>query len=415
MGLHMQVYNQPHLVCQLLVLQLMAEQQDMLAELQLESFQQVAQALVAHTNAAAAGALPAFVAEAGLCGIELNPCLRPAQPASPPCSHQPSLVQVAAQLGCCFLGPPGSTLPWLQLLSRYHSFAVGIEDDSEEAVPGIHTPPADDSTDSGKQQEPKGILNPAREPEGCLAAMAVALASLGVELPPLLAQIQHGVGAAFSTYMSVPTVAAPVATAGTPILQQLRAQLHHPRTPTAHSGPQQQERQPGREQERSDDAAQAERRREAAAEAASSSLPYADDFDAVLHWLHADRLMNMPAGAWHEHLAQGLFPVSGDSAAAAGSSSSNSELHHLLADAACDWCLQPLPQQQASATEEQGGSISSCAGSSAGSSVGGGSNTADTRDGNSSRIFGCPSCGAAKYCSRACANAAKQVHNANCW
>jgi hypothetical protein len=29
--------------------------------------------------------------------------------------------------------------------------------------------------------------------------------------------------------------------------------------------------------------------------------------------------------------------------------------------------------------------------------------------------WGCPSCSAAQYCSKACADAAKAVHNANCW
>jgi hypothetical protein len=32
-----------------------------------------------------------------------------------------------------------------------------------------------------------------------------------------------------------------------------------------------------------------------------------------------------------------------------------------------------------------------------------------------SRAFGCSSCKAARYCSHACADAAREVHAANCW
>jgi hypothetical protein len=41
--------------------------------------------------------------------------------------------------------------------------------------------------------------------------------------------------------------------------------------------------------------------------------------------------------------------------------------------------------------------------------------SAPSSDAGFGNLWGCPSCGAAQYCSNVCADAAKPVHNVNCW
>jgi hypothetical protein len=75
----------------------------------------------------------------------------------------------------------------------------------------------------------------------------------------------------------------------------------------------------------------------------------------------------------------------------------------LLADMACDWCSKPLPP------EEQGSRLRNGSAAPAGGSSSGSSSTSQQI------VRGCPSCGAAQYCSKACADTAKEVHTTNCW
>jgi hypothetical protein len=120
----------------------------------------------------------------------------------------------------------------------------------------------------------------------------------------------------------------------------------------------------------------------------------------VFYWIHAERLRQTPPQQWQQHLRQhlsagtGLAAAASQEAAAAAAAASqapggacggavSSQHLQLLAGLACDWCCGPLSQ-------------------------------AAGRD-SSKGVWGCPSCGAAQYCSQGCADAARQVHNANCW
>jgi hypothetical protein len=121
----------------------------------------------------------------------------------------------------------------------------------------------------------------------------------------------------------------------------------------------------------------------------------------TLHWLHADRLLQVTPGSWQQHLAH-LLPTS------SSSSSSSSKNLLLMADQACDWCSGPLQQQQQSVRPAAVAAATAGLRSSAG-------NSSSSSSSSSVGQLGCPSCGAAQYCSKVCADAAKKVHNTNCW
>jgi hypothetical protein len=108
---------------------------------------------------------------------------------------------------------------------------------------------------------------------------------------------------------------------------------------------------------------------------------------ACVLWLHAARLVQVSPHAWQQHLACHLVGSAAHSTSSNGSNgSSNSSVGGgclLAADLACDWCCGPL--SQAAGCDSSKGA------------------------------WGCPSCGAAQYCSQGCADAAQQVHSANCW
>jgi hypothetical protein len=170
-----------------------------------------------------------------------------------------------------------------------------------------------------------------------------------------------------------PLVMSPFTTAATPAIMKARGcraqQLRHPQQqPAEHQSAQQAEGQVCGD---------------AAGDSSSRSIGY---------WLHAERLMQVSPGAWQQHLAQKLLGSRGSDADSNGSNASGNgssggaeqdlERVRLLAGVACDWCCRALPEGPA---------------------------------GRQRGPFGCPSCGAAQYCSRVCAEVAKKVHNANCW
>jgi hypothetical protein len=153
-----------------------------------------------------------------------------------------------------------------------------------------------------------------------------------------------------------------------------------------------------------------------------------DFAESVAYWLHAQRLMQVSPAAWQQHVAQHLLsqhagssssstgggPTSSaasSAAAAAGAAGSKGlagpSYTALLADLLCDWCTQPMAGKDSStpaaAAAAAAGQSSGEAGGDAGSSS------------SKAQLLGCPSCGAVQYCSRACADAAKKVHAANCW
>jgi hypothetical protein len=150
---------------------------------------------------------------------------------------------------------------------------------------------------------------------------------------------------------------------------------------------------------------------------------------SVAHRLHAERLLEVSPAAWQQQIVQHLLgqhtvnsssssstakhPGSSAAAAAATASSEGppgSSHAALVADLLCDWCSQPVARQESSSTP------AGPAGQPNGDAGGAGSSSSSSSS-SSSKVqrLGCVSCGAAQYCSRGCADAAKKVHAANCW
>lgn len=390
-----QAYQVPAFVGQLLSLQLLAGEDELLSELQPDSAGHMHAALATHSAAAAAGMLPtdalaACLATAGsstpasgsaaaaAAGLQAgnassgSGCAAgSSDQAACGCCFRPTLAQLAAQAGA-LCGAPADTLPWLQLLSRYHTLAEQLS--AEEF--GL-----------GQQSVKDGAAAAALDAEAAkqlhrIVALAGALGSLGAPLPPLLAAVAQ---AASDTQEHPASNAAALLST---LLAQLPQQERRDRPRAGMLGSaclQQQNLQLSQQQQD------------------------CCSFESVGHWVHAERLLRVTPSTWHAHLAEHLLQTpgssssSGSNAAAAAAASHHTvdgNLLHLLADVACDWCGEPLPQQQEAGDTGPG---SSGGGSSAGSKQ------------QQQLAFGCFSCGAAQYCSKGCSDAAKTVHAANCW
>lgn len=362
----------------------------MLAELRPDAGLQVAAALAAHTAAATAGMQPQFMVAAQRAGVSMHPAAAVAAgdgravPTAPLVSSssscklglrslgQPlSLFQVASQHFCCCPGSPEITLPWLQLLARFHALADTFAAQSKETW--HYNLESVDKEDPRLEQGPNalpGAVSGTHRPEDRLAAMAVALLSNGpVYMPTLVQHLQQGVGIAFDDCERVPTAAAPLTTPATQLVQALQMRLT-------------QQQQPSRRGLVGAAGATAEQ------QGALPRPPVGDELSGLFCWLHADRLAQVQPCDWQQHLAVQV-------------SSSSSKDVLLAADQACDWCcgaLQQQQQQQRSARAAGGVKGGHCSSSS-----------------SSSKQWGCSSCGSAQYCSQHCADAAKKVHNDNCW
>jgi hypothetical protein len=312
----------------------------------------------------------------------------------------------------CFAGSPDLTLPWLQLLTRCHALADSFEQQSREAR--IIT--------SAEQTLPFVPADAAAEPQGRVAAMAAALLSFGIALPVQLQSLYNLAVAEFTFWERVPVAASPLVTAASTVVQQMRHQSHADVRPQHHTLQQQQQQQQHGTLRHPHAAQQQHRQNEQQGQQQqqSSGAGLAERVDGIcstLHWLHADRLLQVTPGSWPQHLAQHLLhngsTDSSSSATAAGSSSDGSTSSMLLvADQACDWCSGPLQQQQ------QQQSVTPAAVNAAAGAAGLRGTTGISSSSSSSSsvgLLGCPSCGAAQYCSRVCADAAKPVHYANCW
>lgn len=389
----------PAFVGQLLSLQLLADEDELLSELQPGSAGQAHAALATHSAAAAAGMLPtdalaACLATAGsstpASGSAAAAAGRQAGNAASSgssggcaagsssgqaacgCCFRPTLAQLAAQAGAV-CGAPADTLPWLQLLSRYHTLAAQV---SEEQF-GLDQKVKDGAAAAA------ALAAQALTQFHRIVALAGALGSLGAQLPPLLAAVAQ---AASDTHKHPASNAAALLATLLPQLPQQQQQQRQASV-LASACLQQQNPQPSQQQQDR-------------------------SFESVGHWVHAERLLRVTPSTWHAHLAEHLLQTPGSSSsgsnaaavAAAAAAASHQKVDrnvlHLLADAACDWCGEPLPQQPG--------------GSGPGSSSGGGS-SAGSEQQQPLRAFGCISCGAAQYCSKGCRDAAKTVHAANCW
>jgi hypothetical protein len=315
-------------------------------------------------------------------------------------SHLPSLLHLASQLGCCVPGPSSDiTLPWLQLLSRYLAVTHQLFTPCCKGCSSCAATQADSSPSQ---------FHPGVHPQGQVAAMAVALQSLGVLLPRHLASICDSVQSRFRGCENASL--APLLSPMFPRMQQQSRGLNIQQQRFGQRGMLQvsQLQQRSRDGGRQDDAA-----------GCSSCLPEST-VGSLGYWLHADWLMQLHPSDWQQHVAGQLLSssnrgsnnssTSGSGGQGGGLTSKGRQQALLMADCACDWCGS---QVQSSCTAAQASSTAGHFGSSLGH-AGSGSSQESRPFSSSSPVLGCFSCGAAQYCSRACADAAKPVHNANC-
>jgi hypothetical protein len=422
----MQTYQASGLLWQLLAVQLMAADCDMLTELQAQSMPDINDGLAEHTDAAVSGMVPVFAAAAQLADVNLkhssssssspeagshgsNSSARGSSDGAARASHrlgssssngnnssssrrnseaagradstpQLSLLHMTAQLGCCLPTAPQEALPWLQLLARYHALSAGMGPQHATAINRhrrIVWQHRDDSSSSSSDDEQSSQFDPRLEPQGRLAAMAVALQSCDVPLPPTAVLLCRAVQERYAGMENVPALAAPLASC-------CASPLPSSDSGRGRGGLLQQQQQQGQVQQQQ-----------------QLQEPQQQWVERVCFWLHAERLVQVEPHEWQQHLAHHLAAAPQH----ANHSHSNSVQHshtddtstqqqvNLLSDLACDWCsgaLRSRAGQAVAARSSSGGS-------------------------SSSRKWGCPSCGAAQYCSQKCADAAKAVHNANCW
>jgi hypothetical protein len=200
------------------------------------------------------------------------------------------------------------------------------------------------------------------------SALANTLVSFGLPLSPLLGGIRKGFAEDDDDLSPAAGATAELLTPCTSFLEQLWTRH------SQQSSPQQQPQQQQQQQQ--------------------SVLPgFEHSAASVAYWLHGERLAKVHPSRWQQHLAEHLLSSSSSSSGsgAAGScAEADNKLVQVLADLACDWCSNPLPGQEGAGAAERSSS-------------------------NGRLLHGCPSCGAAQYCSRECSDAAKKVHSANCW
>jgi hypothetical protein len=247
-------------------------------------------------------------------------------------------------------------------------------------------------------------VNPACWSEARLTTLTITLSSFALPVSSFLTKLLGGIDIAFLEHNCVPILAAPVATVGTGVVDNLRSRAFAGSDASSSQQQQQQQHQQQHQKQQQQPRGQQQQQH--------SPAEQVDGVCHILHWLHADRLLLVSPGAWQQHLAQHLPSSSsssggegssgsriscssssggrksraGGSSSQGGSSSSSEKRQVLLVtDRACDWCCGPMPEGHKTATAA------------------------------AAAAYGCVSCGAAQYCSRACADAAKKVHAANCW
>ena len=422
----------------------------MLAELQPQSAHAVAAALAAHTHAAAAGMVPVFQLAAQAAHIPLGPadmtsqqagCQVGTAAASCPetllCSssgssssigsrasgwvqhgYQPSLLHLATQLGCFPGAPSDVVLPWLQLLTRYHCLA---EDVSAHCTAARSTKSDDRSGSVLDEDESKARqFDPAVKPQARVAAMAVALQSLGVPLPRWAACLCSVVQRQYAGHDNV---------LGSPAIAEVaRCSQTCTRSSASSSSSSLQAGELGqclRSQ-------QQEQR-----QGPAGQMDSVHEMSMVGFMLHAERLVQVTPQQWQHQLEETLHSCQGNGSISCNGSTSpsaDSSVCHaaLLAGGVCDWCTGPMqslaPQQVSTAggatpirataaaaavtSQQRAGASSSRSSCDRLGSRGCDNSTAAA---TSAKSLGCSSCHAVQYCSQACADAAKKVHNANCW
>jgi hypothetical protein len=239
----MQTYQASGLLWQLLSLQLMASDCDMLTELKGQSAADINKGLAAHTHAAVSGMVPVFAAAAQVAGVHLNhsssSCGGGSSNGTASAPHQRgssgsgsggssggrhseaaggadstphlSLLHMTAQLDCCLPAAPQDALPWLQLLSKFHALSSGVAAQHAAAVSSSKyaswQPSGDASTSSDDEAEQSKQFDPSVEPQGRLAAMAVALQSCAVPLPPAAVLLCRAVQERYADMDNVPVLA----------------------------------------------------------------------------------------------------------------------------------------------------------------------------------------------------------------
>jgi hypothetical protein len=267
----LQGYQPSALVSQLLVLQIMAEGQDMLTELRQDAAAKIDVALAIHTAAAAAGMMPTSALDDSRLQYWAGEHSWAAErrAGNAPCdscsssSFQPTLQQLAAQAGAG-RAAPDHVLPWLQLLSRHH--ALFAEMDPKGSCERL-------------KLEYVEFENTLGQTWRC-GALANTLVSFGLRLSPLLAGIRTWFDEEFKD-LSAPPATDKLLTPCSSLLEQVWT------PPAQQSSPQQQQQPQG-------------------------MLPDVQhSMASVADWLHAERLAKVHPSSWQQHLAEHLLSSSG--------------------------------------------------------------------------------------------------------
>jgi len=510
----LQSFRVSDLLSNMLVLQLMAPSKNMMFALDSDAEQHITATLSMQTNAAVAGMQPRLAASCWAAGLfcqaastpiaskaaaaadcatssrspttistnsssmAADPGSNDASGTSASCSrstgrmrrtcegvrggHGPSLYHLAAELGGCFHGPADLTLPWLQLLARYHALTAALECQHEAVLPHVKrseespSKPSTAAVAMPTEHSADPALDPRIEPQGSIASMAATLQSFGMPLPKYLSQLSESVQRQYLGCQNVPVLGSPFVTPFTPSLQahwscsgsqEGHAQLHQQQQHGYHPQGEQPRQQPvqgstcGTEQVPERGRIQQEQALLVSDKGGARQLPVAvGDLERCCYWLHAERLVQVQPHDWQQHLGQELMQhrtpthSTSSSSTCAAVSSSTAQQVLVLADLACDWCAGPLPNNREAAAQQMPPTAAASSSSSSSSSNNrstkqkeGCSTSPKARSDSSSSCaglnstpmssgkVGCVWCGMAQYCSQGCADAAKQVHSTNCW
>ncbi|KAF8071336.1 abcC3 [Scenedesmus sp. PABB004] len=374
------------LVGHALLLQLLAPHDDRLTELRLDDGAELEQsvslhdAMVVADGALAYGCEPLFAAAAGSCGpvcgggapTQLAGAGAAGAGGSCACTcarrGMPSPLHLAAQRGALRAAPPRLLLPWLQLLVTYRALRYKLTGPEAARLWGRCRAHAGDGDDAAPQRTSAACASTLDEPDASLAAAAAALRALGWPALPRWAQ-------------ELAALASDFCAGRAPQLSMGLLLQHAPPPPLAARGRAKGQRQQRPQQEQQQQQAQQQQQQQ----------PAGEDVAALAFWLHADRLLAVPPGAWPQHALDSLRSGGG------GGGGGAAALAALAADQHCDWCDTPLAA--AGGGDGSGGGGSSGGGSSAPRAAG----------------HGCPSCSVAQFCSARCAAAGGRVHAPNCW
>lgn len=370
-----QVYDPKVLLMHLLLLQLLAADQNKLAELKPTASAAVAAALAAATHAAQLGAQPLLVAAAEAAEIDNS--------SNSSRGRGVSIQHLAAQYGVlAAAAAPTLSLPWLQFLNSYHAVHSALTLDQNllrsrcaRKPPPPHDPIWPDLVPDQPDHGPG--LSPMFNPDASLAAAAAVLLSYPSKLVPRLVGRLCVESGRFCRG-KVPAVPLSWLPHAVQLPEQQQTQQN---VRVDHSGLQQQQQQ---QQAGMQQSQQQQQQQKGSNAQGSGSTESNDPLLACGYWLHAERLLTVHPSHWQQYL------LTNSQLEQTGANGSHLEL---IADLCCDWCGKAMRPTAATTTGKGAAASSKCA----------------------SHKRGCAGCGSAQYCSDECATAGGKIHRSICW